>query len=282
MPMLDIGNLHNIAENYRAQVAVQTVIAWPKDKDARCRYIATVMAENLGRLEAEWRNLPDPAAAGDWFDTINAVRNFEDLRSTISVMETWFQIVGGFGAVAQASSLAHYEKEVKGEIGRQFGAGLILALIRRMAEHHADLPGGASVNKAIFVCERVKAPLVPRNQRDLRKAWTDYKPSSHLCAALFDVFISAISENDDAEMSGNAIRDYLTEQFPCFLSMAFQYQSFGTTYIPPRAKKPLLDPSETWMIPDNQTIPRLNIRPVPLGERMLAAAKCYKAPIPGA
>jgi hypothetical protein len=63
VPTLDLPDLTTGHGTYLAQIAVSAVMTWPTDKTARRRYLATVMAHNLGALEAVAGELPDPAQA---------------------------------------------------------------------------------------------------------------------------------------------------------------------------------------------------------------------------
>ena len=159
MPIVNLPDLNKPHGMYLAQLAVRAVMAWPTDKTARRRYVATVMAHHLGELEAAADELSDPAQAAGWFDTIEAVREHEEWRYTWDVLESWFKRGGGFAAVASAPSVEEYRVLMDTRVGDQFAAGLILALVRRMALHPA-LPGGPSVKKAIFLLEQV--PPAPR------------------------------------------------------------------------------------------------------------------------
>lgn len=283
MPVLDYGHLLAPGGVYRAQIAVLAVMAWPdpEDEQARREYVATVMSMHLADLKAKRNALPDPLAAEGWEETILAIEQHEAWMASHDEVEEWFDEAGGHATVSMAPGFRFFETDMKKRIGVWFAAGLILALVRRMAAHHADLPGGASVNKAVFILERVKLPNVPRNNHDLRKAWTTYKPVAHFCAVLFDWFIIAMLHNDTPEEVGHAMEDELNESFTMFLSQAEAYLEFGLSYAPPRTKgQTLLAPKETWILPQYRPWPEAMSTPQPLTGDLLAAALEYKAPIP--
>lgn len=272
MPTLEFGDLDDPRDDYRARCQIFAVMAWPTDEETRRRYIATVMAHNLGLLSAAVKAMPDPAEAPDWFETLEAVEEVEAAVNTEAVITDWLDDAGGLLQVTTGPGLPGFEKEAGSKMGGWFAAGLILALIRRMATHHADLPGGASVNKAVFMLECVKAPMLPRNSHDLRRAWATFKPVAHLGAALFDAMIR---EEPCPLHPGTCMR--------AFLADAEAYQQFGLQHVPARAKgAPILDPGSTWLLPSPPQWPPTRYVPAPLDDRLLAAARQYRAPMPSA
>jgi hypothetical protein len=281
MPLLELGDISAPGGCYRAQIAVRSVMAWPKDVEARRRYLATVMARHLGELEHATKELPDPAQAQGWFDTIAAVEELESWHHAEITIGRWFREGGGFMAVADAPSLAEYQQQMMERVPAWFAAGLILAFVRRMATHHADLPGGASVNKAVFVIERAGLPMVPRNSKDLRRAWTTYKPVAHFCAALFDIFIECMAAGGAPDRVAAEMERRLNEEFPGFLATADAYQEFGLAYAPPRAKaQPILDKAKAWLLPDEKQWEPTPYVPAPFDARLLEIARAYRAPVP--
>jgi hypothetical protein len=241
----------------------------------RNQFVASVMAANLDELQLAEEALPDSAAATGWVETIDAVEDREEWANTSGFVERWFHGVGGFRSVARAPGLEKLEAVVAGRETGWLSAGLILALIRRMAEHHPKLPGGASVKKAVHIIETVKIPMVIRNSRDLRKAWAKYKPVAHFCAALFDRVVRlAVSSKDDASSDG-PLDDVMS-----FLGEAEAYLNFGTSYAALRSEETLLDPTEVWFIPEDAAIVSTALVSAPLSGELLAAAQSYRAPIP--
>lgn len=283
MPVLDYGPLLAPGGLYRAQIAIRAVMAWPDpaDKSSRQEYVATLMSLHLADFKTQRDALPDPLAAQDWEDTILAIERIEKLLASQDEVEKWFNEVGGHTSVSFARGFRAFQKDFESRVGGWFAAGLILALVRRMAAHHSDLPGGASVNKAVFILERQKLPNLPRNSHDLRKAWTSYKPVAHFCAVLFDWFMIAFTHTDSPEEVAAAIEGELNDNFMGFLSEAEAYLTFGLSYQPLRAKaKTLLDPAETWILPQYRPWPESTLKPAPLFGAMLDIARQYRAPIP--
>jgi hypothetical protein len=104
-----------------------------------------------------------------------------------------------------------------------------------------------------------------------------------ISAALFDLFMQTLNTGGSPEEISAEIERKLRHEFSEFLAVADGYQQFGLTYVLPRAKgTAVLDPNEAWLLPDEkQWAPTLYF-PVPFDERLLAAARAYRAPIPAA
>lgn len=283
MPVLDYGPILAPGGLYRAQIAVRAVMAWPGDAEARRQYVATLMSMHIADLERKGAALPDPLAGKDWEETIAAVEVHEDWMAAVDQVGEWFAEAGGHSSVALAPGFHAFNRDMDSRVGAWFAAGLILALVRRMATHHADLPGGASVNKAVFILERVHLPLVPRNSHDLRQAWKTYKPVAHFCAVLFDWFMIALENGGTPEEIAAVIEEELNDNFLMFLSEAEAYLDFGLSHRPPRAKaQTLLDPKETWTLPEHRPWPPSPRVPAPFNDLLMRTALQYRAPIPGA
>jgi hypothetical protein len=282
MPVLEYGSILEPGGMYRAQLAVRSVLAWPHEENRRQQYIATVWATHLAELQKEAKELQDAIAAGKVSMNKKIRAQFNSLVVAIEKVAERFNEAGGYGAVAQAPGLKALQKEILERVDDWFAAGLVLALVRRMAKYHMDLPGGASVNKAVFILERVRPPLIARNTHDLRRAWSIYKPVAHFCAALFDLFIYSSSGSATPKEVLAVMNKRLNQQFPVFLAEAAAYEEFGLNYCPARTKgKPLLDAAATWLLPADRPWPRSPMEPTPLGDRLLAAALEYRAPISG-
>ena len=285
MPFLDYGPLLAPGGLYRAQIAVRAVMAWPDhdDDEARREYVASVMSMHLADLTAKRASLPDPLEAESLEETILAIEQHEEWLAAHAEVEAWFEQAGGHATVSMAPGFRFFETEMHKRVGAWFAAGLILELVRRMAAHHADLPGGASVNKAVFILERVKLRSVPRNSHDIRRAWKIYKPVAHFCAVLSNWFNTAFIYNGSAEEIGRALEEELNENFIMFLAEAEAYLEFGLSHQPPRTKaQTLMNREETWILPPYRPWPEIQFAPQPLSGDLLKLAKEYRAPIPSA
>ena len=285
MPVLDYGHLSAPGGTTLAQYAVRAVMAWPdpKDEERRREYLATLVSMHLARLAEAQETLPDPLAAKGWEETILAIEQHEAWMASHDEIGQWFEKAGGHATVGAAPGWSFFEQGMRKRVSGWFAAGLILALVRRMATHHADLRGGASVNKAVHILDRMKPPMIPHNTNALRKAWATYKPVAHFCAALFDWFIIAGEHNGSPDKVAAALERELNENFMMFLAEAEAYLEFGLAHQPLRANgQTLLNPEETWVLPQYRPWPESPFEPMPLSGAMLEAVLDYRAPTPGA
>jgi hypothetical protein len=282
MPILDYGPILTPGGQYRAQIAVRAVMGWPDpaDREHTRRYVATLMSVHIAALKAQSSTLPDPITAEGWEATILAIEQHEAFLASLDLLGDWFEEAGGHASVSMAPGFRSFQKEFGERTGDWFAAGMVLALVRRMATHHADLPGGASVNKAVYILENVRLPSIPRNRHHLRKAWSTYKPVSHFCAALFDWFIIALSETTSPQSAADMLEKGLNEDFMSFLSEAEAYLEFGLTYQPQRTRPmTLLNEAETWTLPEHRPWMKSYNQPAPLIGDMLDLAQKYRAPV---
>jgi hypothetical protein len=217
-------------------------MGWPKLDDAhlRRRYIASVLAETVsndaGLLHTE----------GDLVGALNRVCSGQAKPRPFQ----WTLPLGPLGA-----------------------AGAILRIMRSVAVHHADIRGGSSVNKAIYLlgCRGLsdlrcpccgKALIVnPKNRRDLYRAWAVYKGVSHLAAN------TGWRESYDSVGLGTLLRH------------AQNYQQWATGFRPATTKSTLLDPDAIWRVPEHLTLPDLDIQIEPLRAEELEIIQGYRAPI---
>lgn len=281
MPVLDYGPLLSPEDLYRAQLAVRAVMAWPDPADDQFRrgYVATVFSIHLAEIKAELESLPDPIAAKGWPATIRAVHQHERVRAAYDEVHAQFEEAGGHAVASRAPGIGAFNLDFSRRVFDWFAAGLVLSLVQRMAAHHSDLPGGASVNKAIFILEKGIIPLIPRNSHDLRRAWSTYKPVAHFCAVLFDWFCIAMQGGGKPEKIASVLDEQLNENIIMFLCEAEAYLEFGLSYKPQRAKaQSLLNPDEIWNLPQDRPWPKSQTKPGPLVGPLLDAALEYRAP----
>lgn len=283
MPVLDYGDLLAPNGQLRAQIAVRVVMAWPdpSDEASRHEYISTVTSMYLADLKAKAGSSASLPVAEAPEGTVGADHRHVEIKAVQEQMEKWFDEAGGHGSVSMAPGFSAFQNDFKKRLRSWLGAGAILGMVRRMATHHTDLPGGASVKKAIFILERTKYPLVPQNERDLRRAWVEYRSVAHFCAVLLD-WITAVARltNTPEELSA-AVQDLMNEHFLLFLSEAEAYVEFGLAHKPQRTRsQTLLDPAETWVLPQDRPWPKSCNEPAPLNELLLKAAREYRAPMP--
>lgn len=277
MPRVNFGDLTAPGATYRALVIVSALLRWPNDAPARDEFLATVMAQNLATLKRSASDLPDPAKASDWVETIKALEEIEAWHHTKFLMGNWFEESGSYGAVAAAPGLAAFDAQCARDRKRWFSAGATLGLLRRLAMHHANLRGGASVNKAIYIITRLQPPFALHNDRDLRAAWSSCKTVLHFCAALFDTFMIACEAGGTPDVIGAEVDRMLREEFLEFLALADSYQEFALTYSSARAKSAPILLEDAWLLPSRKQWPRTVREWVPLPQEALDIAKDRKS-----
>ncbi|MCH7870016.1 MAG: hypothetical protein IH881_20180, partial [Myxococcales bacterium] len=189
MPDLDLGNIADVdlstsgrssTERAFAGYRLLACMAWPTDEARREQFLATVTARAI-----------------DWLDNLHLVEDpddplveleadFEAARSQVrsDSFESEFRAHGGYGSVAAAPGVEAFRTILENVDARWRAAGTVLYLIMAIAQHHPEIRGGASVNKAVFLMECfVKGSQFPTNRKDLMAAWSAYKKVAHLCAA---------------------------------------------------------------------------------------------------
>lgn len=282
MPILDYGDIGAPAGRYYAKFLVGAVMGWPNDEIFRKQYLATDLAKNIGYLEREEADFPESRHGETPDETARAIDQRKELKATLAQVRDWFAEAGGLFAVAEAPGQEYFNQWFNKCYFQWLGTGFVLGLVRRMALHHPELRGGASVNKAKHIVEAVGIPGVPRNSCDVSLAWTTYKPVAHFCAAIFDTTMEVAQIEADPQIGIAIISKKIADDIVQFLSDAEAYLMFGLTYSSPRAMaKTVLDPDKTWTLPKHgpwppaPDIPRLN-------DELLRIARNYKAPIRGA
>lgn len=279
MPVIDYGPLREPLDLTYARTVVQAVMNWPRDAKTRQQFIATHISRMLADLETEWADILDLKNCDDREVVIAVNRKHDAMLADFAKLGQWFVDAGGHGAVAHAPGLAAFQNEMDHRFKDQIATGQILLLIRQMAKHHPDLPGGASVNKAVFILEQIDLPFGPNNRRDLRRAWAAYKPVAHFCAPLFERLMVATHRAETEQDIAVIMDKELEYDFLMFLADAEAYMEFGLNCRLQRAKaQPLLDPDKTWTLPEHRPWPESVRGLAPLGDTELRAASEYRAP----
>jgi hypothetical protein len=253
MPFLDVGGRlappHGRIDLARELIGV---MFHPDSKEARCQRQSAFGVTLLGMSDA-----------GDEPDARQQAK-------------TWFKKAGGFKTDAQAERY-HVQQDLALDelLFRVFPTGLILHLIWAMDVHHGDeLALGASVNKAIAIVRGSPcSPFEGVSERTLRNAWSRYKSVAHICAVFALIFYS--SGVDLAEKE-EALKTAVVEELHATLALVAAYQRFGTSFTPHACLRPLLDPSQVWLLRGIEA--NENLVPSELSPDVLAIAKAYRAP----
>jgi len=255
---------------------VLSIMAFPNDKDMREKHLATISAklgDSLPEVDKEDfppELRPRTITRGKWDKFATTLK-----RVAGEELEEIFLQMGGRPTLCNSPE---YEKIIdlyglntyKGSL-----AGLILYYIWRMDATNAT--SGASVNKAKFLVNKLfrekrdpQSKNYPFNEKFINKAWSDFKPVSHLWAA-FMIW----------EIWGRPIEysPFLPLCILRFISLAEKFRKFGINYFPRGQKVPILLSEETWF-------PSKDFEPIdflfeihPLTSQELEVLGKYQAPI---
>jgi hypothetical protein len=163
------------------------------------------------------------------------------------------------------------EKSKKGSV-----AGEALILIRQLAEHGH---GGSIRTACEILAEAGKqrrltmagAPILV-NATSLRdNAWSPYKPVAHLWTAHN---ILSLPTGKSFEEKSSPTRSWFEDRpaFEEFLALAEDFRDFGEKHVPhgratasaERGPMPTLLPTETWRVPDNVSLPPIDLSVPPI------------------
>jgi hypothetical protein len=207
-------------------------------------------------------------------ETLLGMSDEDDEPEAIRQAWKWFSEAGSFTVASQAYPYHDQQAAALKQVSGILVVGALLTLIWMMdANHRNELPGGASLNKAIPLY--IEYPLFfPMAARALRGQWSRYKKVAHFCAA-FAMRYDAARTKGPSGLDQYMVRAY-HENLDDTLQVAAAFQRFGTTFIPRTAERPLMDPEDVWLLtgiePDTEV-------PPPLPPDMLASARRYRAPI---
>jgi len=157
-----------------------------------------------------------------------------------------FNGLGGFKALLSAPGNSPFPLEEVATVGH------ILTTVRSIEVHHPELRGG-SVKKAIFLIDEFIStvnPQVKQNQKYIREAWAKFKDVAHLAAAF------VLTTHNMREDIGDDL-----EEFGVFLAIAKDFEMFGVSFYPHAQKRPLLDPSRIWSVPNYPWLPKIPCAP---------------------
>lgn len=200
-----------------------------------------------------------------------------DLAYTRTVLMDDLNELGGVPALAR--SWPYNQHPVDRDFRSWFAAGAVLGLVWRMHAHH-NLPGGASVRKALHILEENPRPMMPGNIKDLRAAFQQWRPVAHICGAFTDEWFRglAAAKTDDWNEAATAAGQHVANHLERLVAAAEAYYDFGRSFVPQRAKPPEPILSEVaWHLTCDRTYHE-PIAPAPLTEADLNAARGYRAP----
>jgi hypothetical protein len=147
-------------------------------------------------------------------------------------------------------------------------AGGILVLIKQLKDH----VGAESANKAVYILQRwVKdAGMVSEVsvlESEIWAYWTQFKPVAHLWAVFY---LSACGGIPNGRSSYSSLEALLA-----FLARAESFRHFGVMHYTKRSRFPVLPPNEMWTVPDDVSLPDIEVNVPPLTEEQQAILATY-------
>ena len=288
MPEIVLGDLSKASEVRQAYAKILATMAWPADEPARRKFLVAI----AGDLVGQWENLFDevatlmaaPIELTEEDLSSSSTEEWSYVESNETVQEAWetdsalFNEQGGLIELADAPGISHQFDDLQRRTKHMLTAGFLLFLIRNMTAHD-DLKGGASINKAAWIVEKLKPPGAHRNVRDILKCWSQFKPVAHWCAALFEYF----NESVDAHRSGKTdfpdVEERILDDIGRFLGIAEVYEDFAATHVPLHTVgATLCDRRLQWRVPRPRTWPKVDWPPQRLSPPVLTIAREYNAP----
>jgi hypothetical protein len=301
VPEMDIEVASGFLDHVDILARILAYVFWPENEERRRTYIAEIFSRAIAALQ---EINAEKIAAGtlaqlqemtaEQLDTeglsMEAVQVAEQMaldgdgelaclwkevfdltRSEMfgAIMADFYELGGGFGALPPTlQGLGPGMQEPRLEEVQT--AAAILDIVRRIAEHHAEVYGPGSVNKAVFIIEETGANYgLLHGRTSILTSWRKYKNVAHLACALND-WAHRFQFDDDS---------HNITQIAVLLAVARDYQRFATTYFSGWQKKgPLLDPADIWAVPDDLLLPTAPAQ-APLPEDMLNALDRYRAPV---
>ncbi|MGF1629141.1 MAG: hypothetical protein ACFCUT_06690 [Kiloniellaceae bacterium] len=265
------------------ETVARTLLAhllWPRDEKQRDAYSACMDVFSVDEtLKALEKALPAmyPDASPDVLAAAWATTKAE-------VSRRFFGILGVEGILSRASlsqGLPVMDAEANAKRGGWITAGAVLVIVRALHLHHRDEIGGASVGRAVDFLERhqrarVKelgkeaAGKIPRVDRELQRAWSDFKPVAHIAAAILTIYEAGNKAEQD-------LRVFLHQEAWNVVATARDFQDFAVGFQEKRSRSTLLDRPDTYSIPSHVGIGRgTAFPPPPLGEHLLHLAQKYE------
>ena len=196
------------------------------------------------------------------------------------------EYLGGRRGILEAPAKAIFDKETNSIGERAIWVGRAF-LLMFLLKNHYKVPNLTSINNVQFYLFYEHE----RSRSTFYQAWGEFQSVAHLWAAKYAaIIIGALEEAQLLLDSGTTVKDGGTKHHnagrPPFRNLsdvwqspkgkeventfawAGEFQRFGTTFIPSRAKGPLLDSSTTWMVPENGP---WKLRPLPIIDANLLA-----------
>lgn len=226
-----------------SQMEILPIMTFPNDEEMRKKHLATVSAK-LGDSFPEMeekdflpKERPEGITEEKWEKFAFHVKRLASMES-----EEIFLKMGGRQTLCNSPEYEKIRERYNLNGYKGLLAGLILHYIWWM--NVSDVVSGASVKKAKFLVNELYSDMgdlyskkYPFNEKFTSKAWSDFKPVSHLWAA----FMTWKIWSKPLEYSPFQPQGILK-----FISLAEKFRQFGITYFPQGQKSPILLSKETW------------------------------------
>lgn len=212
----------NCAFRPDASVLLTAYLAWPNDERRRNSFVAT----HLTRLR--YPNKEENALQAD--------------GGTAGL----FEMFGGISAVADAA-LDRLTDELS-QVQRKWllTADLFQLIVDMAFDERHVLRGGASVSKAVDLCE-IEYGLPGHSQ--LRAAWSEFRDVAHLLTAGAYVAQEGLAQAESADRPSILNAIWLAPDV--VLTLAYGLQEFGLQPKPIEKESPTLRPDTLWRIPES-------------------------------
>lgn len=190
---------------------------------------------------------------------------------------TAFMDLGGLAGLADAPNTDHQLKRGKKITKNWFSVFYIAWTLARLSKIYPERGKAVSVNKAVHVAleRKDRHPLIHGNRDNLRKAWSEFKPVAHLCAA----YVLTQTALDEPTPKDPAMK--LLENLDVFFGFAVYFQDFLTGLKPSHSQlSNLIALEDIWSVPESLGTEPLEPPLDPLTEAEAEAYKDYKSPTP--
>jgi hypothetical protein len=231
---------------------------WPDHEVDRNRYLAFLVAKALGAAKA-WKAAEETIAGAD----IGAL--YAAFTSTTDWLGSQLEGLGGFILFTSGPGLEECTQAMARAARPGNLAGRVLLAARAVHFCFAGSRKSTSINRAVDLVRRVNGYSI----NEIWDSWAAYKSVAHLFAA--SILLNA---NPGANDGGYSVFAGL----PCVLKIAQELQDFGLSAIPRGRQTPLLDPGQTWRLPDFPGPEGMTLLEVPsISEEMRCQIDAYRA-----
>lgn len=157
-------------------------------------------------------------------------------------------------------------------------AGRILRLVRQLAKYRTN--SEPSINKAVDILVNTRKILGKSvASTTVNNAWIEYRPVAHLWAAVDPETVSMLPPDEPRStvaIQGFAL-NHIVNATPFLVSSAEEWRQFGENF-KTRAGGTILDPTETWVAPQEYELTQCYPSLPPLSDIEIKALEAYRAP----